>query len=173
MNTDLVVPQNNEEAFAQMAQRLGYTELIYAYEKPPKEMKVNFPHQIALFSTKKGNYLTVGQSCLDLEKGKINFLTNLELEASQDKHHHRQSGLNQVYAALAKKQKTVYCVNLHLLLTSKEPEKILGRVMQNVRICQKYGIEIQILSFAANPYEMRSLKDLQAFGRVLGIRKTI
>ncbi|MEK6964178.1 MAG: hypothetical protein AABX70_07145 [Nanoarchaeota archaeon] len=173
MNTDIVVPNGNEEAFTQMAQKLGYTSLIYAYEKNPKEIKVNLPHQIALFSAKPGKYLLIGQSCMDLEKGKIDFLTNLELEAAQDKHHHRQSGLNQVYSVMAKKQKTVYCVNLHLLITSKEPEKILGRMMQNVRLCRKYGIEIQIFSFATNPYEMRSPKDMQAFGRVLGIRKTI
>jgi len=122
-----------------------------------------------VFTAKKGNYLTIGQSCTDLEQGKINFLVNLELESSQDKHHHRQSGLNQVYAVLAKKQKTVYCINLHLLLTSKEPEKILGRMMQNVRICRKYGVEIHIFSFARNPYQMRDHKDLQAMGRVLGI----
>src|SRR3989344_4475021 len=155
---DLVQPQGNEEAILAMAKKLGYTQLIYAYEKPPKTTKAN---ETAVFTTKKGNYLTIGQSCTDLEQGKVNFLTNLELEAASDKHHHRQSGLNQVYAALAKKQKTIYCVNLHLLLTTKEPEKILGRMLQNVRICQKYDIEIQVFSFARTPYQMRDRKDLQ------------
>ena len=161
MNTDLVMPSGNEEALAEMAKKLGYASLIYAYEKQPK-VKNSSP--IAVFTTQKGGFLTIGRSCMDLEKGKMNYLTDLELEGAQDRYHHRQSGLNQVYAALAKKQKTIVCLNLRLLLTSKEPDKILGRMMQNVRICRKYEIEVRIFSFATRPYEMGSPKDFQAMG---------
>lgn len=174
MILDLVVPQHNEETLAHMAKRLGYTSLIYTYEKPPQEVKVNFPHSIALFSTpsspKGGKYPVIAKKVTDLEFGNVDYLTDLELETAQDKHHHRQSGFNHIYAAMAKKQKTTFCLNLKLLLTSPTPEKILGRMMQNIRLCQKYGIPIQVFSFAIDPYQMRSPKDIEAMKRALGIR---
>ena len=47
--------------------------------------------------------------------------------------------------------------------------QILGRMMQNVKICRKYKTKMIVFSFAENKKEMRDVKDLISFGRVIGM----
>jgi RNase P/RNase MRP subunit p30 len=41
--------------------------------------------------------------------------------------------------------------------------------MQNIKLCKKYKIDINIYSFAQDIYEMRDTKDIQALKRILKI----
>jgi RNase P/RNase MRP subunit p30 len=36
-------------------------------------------------------------------------------------------------------------------------------------LCRKYNADIAVASFAAEPWEMRGLNDLEAFARIIGI----
>ena len=159
------MPEGNEEALIQMAKKLGHNKLIFACEKAPL-LKTDFPHEIITF--KRSQYRFIAKKAEDLEQGKVAYLTDIELEEKKDSFHERKSGFNHVYATLAKKHGTTVCLNLQLL-HRPDREKTMGRMMQNVRLCKKCGVPVIVASFARNPYQMRSSKDLQALGRVLGV----
>jgi len=56
------------------------------------------------------------------------------------------------------------------LLTSKNKETVLGKMMQNARLCNKYKVKTIVASFARKPNELRNEKDLSSFGAVLGLK---
>ena len=43
--------------------------------------------------------------------------------------------------------------------------------MQNVKLCQKYKLDVVVASFARNPSEMRSVHELKAFCSILGMHQ--
>jgi len=85
--------------------------------------------------------------------------------------HFRASGLNQVLAAIANKKKKIIGFNFNAILNTKGMlrSQLLGRMKQNVKLCRKYKVEMALASFAANPFELKAEKDLQAFGETLGM----
>lgn len=87
----------------------------------------------------------------------------------RDKVASRESGLNQVLCKLAHTNKIAIAFSFSDVLNSKEKSKILGRMMQNVRLCRKYKVKMVLASFATNKWEMRSPKDLFSFGIILGM----
>ena len=101
----------------------------------------------------------------------IDILASPEKNRREDFLHHRNSGLNHILCALAKKNKIAIAFSFNEVLKSKgvERAKIIGRMTQNVRLCRKYGVEMIIASFATNKYEMRALTDLKNFGTVIGM----
>ncbi|MBI2668149.1 hypothetical protein HYX17_05280 [Candidatus Woesearchaeota archaeon] len=101
----------------------------------------------------------------------IDILASPEKNRKEDFLHHRNSGLNHILCALAKKNKIAIAFSFNEILKSKgvERAKIIGRMQQNVRLCRKYKVEMIIASFATNKYEMRSLTDLKSFGTVIGM----
>ncbi len=88
---------------------------------------------------------------------------------AKDKLSSRDSGLNQVICKLAHENKIAIGFSFSEILKSKEKHKILGRIMQNIRLCRKYKVKMVLASFANNKWEMRSPKDLFSFGIVLGM----
>ena len=53
--------------------------------------------------------------------------------------------------------------------TSEERLKIMGRMIQNVKLCKKYRVKMIFSSFANTKYELRSEAILTSFSRILGI----
>lgn len=103
-----------------------------------------------------------------LEKEKISGLL-LSQVARKDKQKQRDSGLNQVIAKLAQKSKVFIGINLDEIIQSKpqQKEKILARVKQNIKLCNKYKIQMKFI--AQNPTNERNIYDLKALGLVLGM----
>lgn len=79
------------------------------------------------------------------------------------------SGLNEVLCRAAQKNKVAIGFSFSSLLNAKNKILVLGQMMQNVRLCQKYKVRMVVASFAQNKWEMRSVFDLLSFARVLGM----
>ena len=104
-----------------------------------------------------------------LEKFSPDFVFGIESIAGKDSMHFRHSGLNQVLCKLAESKKTIIAISLKQINDSKEKSKLLGRIIQNIRLCRKYKVTQAIVSFAQHPYEMKSATDLISLGISLGM----
>jgi len=80
-----------------------------------------------------------------LEKLEIQILL-INLEKRKDYQKQRNSGLNQVMAKIAKKNNIKIGINFDELLDSKDKEKILSRISQNIELCNKYKIQMKFIS---------------------------
>lgn len=101
-----------------------------------------------------------------LEKEPINTLLILQA-LRKDKMKQRDSGLNQVLAKIAKKKGIAIGICLDEIIDADKSQKakILARVRQNVRLCNKYKIKMEFLS----KEHQRDKYDLKALGLILGM----
>jgi RNase P/RNase MRP subunit p30 len=79
----------------------------------------------------------------------------------------RNSGLNQVMAKIAKKRKIIINIDFDEIVDSKDKEKsrIISRIIQNIKLCNKYKVKMIFLS---KKYK-RSTHEFRALGLVLGM----
>ncbi len=175
MIIDIVQPKNNENAFIEMAKKLGYDGLVFLYGELKCVRKIadsKIKIFTAIYSDKIPRKTLLNVSNSDnrklVEKGKIDILFNQETYHQKDSMHFRYSGLNHISAKMMANNDIIYAISLSTILNSKERPKLLGKIMQNIRLCQKFKAKVSIFSFAKSPYEMRSPKDLVAILSVLG-----
>jgi RNase P/RNase MRP subunit p30 len=98
---------------------------------------------------------------------KLNFDFYLPMQSKRkDFSKQRNSGLNQVMAKIAKKNKILIGICLNEIINSKsiEKSKIIARVMQNIELCKKYKILMNF--FTTYDIDKYSLKSL---GLILGM----
>src|SRR3989344_2945509 len=88
-----------------------------------------------------------------VENKSVDILINPERNSEEDFMHYRNSGLNQVLCKLAKKNDVAIGFNFNYVLNSEGilRSKILGRMMQNVKLCQKYKVKMVIINLKENP----------------------
>ena len=98
-----------------------------------------------------------------LEKLPIQILL-INLESRKDYQKQRNSGFNQVMAKIAKKNKIQIGINFDELLSSKNKEKIISRLIQNIKLCNKYKIQMIFIS-----KNKQSKLNLISLGLVLGM----
>ena len=100
-----------------------------------------------------------------LEKEKIDVLL-LNQTGRKDRQKQRESGLDHVMAKLAKKNNVTIGINFSEITESKGKTKaeILGRIKQNIKICNKNRLKMIFLSAAG-----KNLYDLKSLGLVLGM----
>jgi ribonuclease P/MRP protein subunit RPP1 len=182
---DIVFPEKNEQEFFEMAKKLGLKELLPVYPsvqpvpKAPAGLKV----KTAVLSEpskarqlrNKGLVVFVHSSDNDrmvLEQGGADVLFGTESTMPKDYMHQRGSGLNHVMCELAKKNNVAVGFSFAKVLETSGSQRaqILGRMMQNIMLCRKYKVKMIIGSFAKNPWQMRSMHDLQAFFVTIGMR---
>lgn len=142
---DVVIGKENE--FIEIGKKLGFSKVISIDERFFKN-----PDR-KIFERKSGI-----------------IIYNLE-EQKRDYIHFRNSGLNQVLCKLAKKNNIAIAFNFNLILNSEGMlrSQLLGRMMQNIKLCRKYKINTVIASFASKPEEVRSAHDLISFGISIGM----
>ena len=104
-----------------------------------------------------------------LENKKVDILLSPESGKRTDFIHCRNSGLNQVLCALARKNEIAIGFNFCDILNSKERDKLMGRMMQNIRLCRKFKVNMLFDCFTDNEWEKREKKDLFAFAQILGM----
>lgn len=176
---DIVFPDGNEAAFASMATNLGITKLIFAY-KDKKQFytkKSSIPYENALITEPrklhghKDKYTICPASRDAIERGATVTYDFEQLEP-KDHTHYRRSGLNHILCKLAttKNVRIGYSVSTLLKTTSQKRSVVLGRIMQNIRLCQKYNTPMKIASFATDPYQLRSPAELTALFSQLGMQ---
>ena len=101
-----------------------------------------------------------------LEKENINVLL-LNQAGRKDFQKQRNSGFNHIMAKFAKKKDILIGINLDEIIKSSEKEKakILARIMQNIRICNKNKLKMKFLY----KNQKRNIYDLKSLGLVLGM----
>jgi RNase P/RNase MRP subunit p30 len=178
---DIVIPNNNEQEFIDIAERLGYRSLLFLYNE--HETKIIETSNLKIYSgiladtrnvfkIKDKSFIAVRSSQKNrdiIEKSKANLLFGLEEYSKKDFMHQRGSGLDHVMSKLAHDKKVRIAFSLGLIFNSENKHTILGRMMQNIRLCRKYKVKTSIASFARSPYEMKSPKDIGILFRILGM----
>jgi len=101
-----------------------------------------------------------------MEKEPINILL-INQEGRKDRMKQRDSGFNQVLAKIAKKKNISIGINLDEIITSKGKSKseIIGRVKQNVKLCNKNKLKMKFISPEGK--HTKDLHDLRSLGLVL------
>lgn len=103
-----------------------------------------------------------------LEKAKIDILL-LNQSGRKDFMKQRNSGLNHVLAKIAKQNKIDIGINLDEIIEANKinKPKILARVKQNIKICNKNKINMKFIYF--DKKNKRTLNNLKSLGLVLGM----
>lgn len=103
-----------------------------------------------------------------LEKEQIDVLL-INQKSRRDYQKQRNSGFNQVFAKLAKKNNVTIGINLDEIIESKNDKKreILARVGQNIKLCNKNRVKMKFI--AQKKKNERDIYDLKALGLVLGM----
>ena len=104
-----------------------------------------------------------------VENKDVDILLSPEKTRKKDFMSYRDSGLNQVLCTLASKNHIAFGFSFHDVLVSDDRKSLLGKMMQNVRLCRKYTVSMVLLSGATQELEMRAPKDLVSFGISLGM----
>ena len=110
-----------------------------------------------------------GVNRLAVSSKTVDILLDPHLGYRHDRMHHRDSGLNQVLCILARQHHVAVGFSFASVLTAPDRWKSIGRLMQNIELCQKYKVPMVIGSFARDVSQQRSEQDMQAFFRVLGM----
>ncbi|MCK4521727.1 MAG: hypothetical protein KAU20_04070 [Nanoarchaeota archaeon] len=179
MQLNFVFPRNNEEEFIKVAEKLGCKKLCFVYDlnkyKDVKRRKFNTKLRLEYGiltdeknikkAKKLSNYVLVKASDNNrhiIEKNRNIILFGLETDQKRDFIHQRRSGLNHILCNLANKNNIKIGFSFGLLLNSDELSraKMIGRAIQNIRLCKKYKVDIIISSFSSNPFDLRNVKDL-------------
>ena len=105
------------------------------------------------------------------ESNKVSIVVGLENAREKDSLHYRKSGLDNVLCSLANKNGISVGFSFYEVLHAKDKGKVIGRMMQNAKLCKKYKVNVVVASFAKDKHDMRLRKDLEAFGRLMGIDK--
>lgn len=193
MFTDIVFPKNNESDFIAIAEKLGYEKLCFVYddlekikELKSKQAKSSHKSNIKIIygiltefkhiqkAKQNADLILIESSENDrkiLENADEVILFNLEINKKKDFMHQRASGLNHVMCKLAERNdiSIAFPFSSILNLENKKRAELIGRIMQNIKLCRKYKVKTIIASFAKNPYEMRSPHDLMAFFTNIGM----
>ena len=195
MFIDLVLAKNNEKEFIEIAERLSIEGICFVYnfknkndffQNQEKINKLQEKTKLRLFTgliadskniskakklAKLVIYKSTGNDRHAIEKSKANVVFDLETIATKDSMHHRNSGLNQVLCKLANKNNIMIGFSFSTILNTdgKLRSQILGRIMQNIRLCRKYNVKTIIASFAEKPYDLRSCYDLKGVFISLGM----
>ena len=105
-----------------------------------------------------------------LENKNIRLLLDPETN-DEDFMHSRNSGLNQVLAKLAKKNNAAigFSINRLLKISNEERTDLLGKIMQNIMLCNKYKVKMYIINFINNDLDKRNINDLKDLGLTLGM----
>lgn len=104
-----------------------------------------------------------------LEKNGVDIIYGMESINPKDSLHFVRGGLDQVLCNIAAEKEKILAFSFAEILNSHDKAKLLARILFNVKLCKKYRVQIRLYSFASSREEMRSAKDLQALGRVLGL----
>lgn len=104
-----------------------------------------------------------------LSHKKVVALVSPEYERKKDYVDYRNSGLNQVLCKIAHDGNKFIIERLSDFFVKDKIERalLLGRILQNFRLCKKYEVKFVISVFAKNEQELVSFYELKNFKRIL------
>jgi len=177
---EIIFPKNNENEFIEAASELGIKDLIFVYSLKDFKKSNKFKTGIIVNSIKEAEkafrlsdfIIAKSNEEIDrryLEKSKIKLVFDFETSPKEDFLHSRRSGLNHVMTRIAKSKDKIIGFSFSSVLNSLNQSKVMGRMMQNIKLCRKAKCKVFIGSFANFPLELRSRHDLKAFFICLGM----
>jgi len=185
MPSDIVLPSGNEDALIKMAKYLGYSTLYLLYDKGDIPKLVNHDAGITVHTAmvvppkdvaqaRKRVGLVICHSAEDdravVEGAKPDAILGFELRQRKDFLNARNSGLNHVLCNIMRQNNVALALSLKAILHPKIPrEELMGRIIQNIVLCRKYGVHVILGSFAQSTCQMRSPHDIIAFCRFIGM----
>jgi len=178
MTADVVFPDGNEESFIRMAERLGYSEIIFLYKRivPPAQFNSKLKIKRAFLvdnlrdveCAERDFEMVFAPAIREFfEAKKVGFLVDAESVDGKDSFHQRRSGLDDAMCKLASEKDKTLVFDISQFSFS---DLALGRMMQNARLCRKYKLKTLVASFASAPLEMRAPKDVEGFARLIRLR---
>lgn len=123
---------------------------------------------------KKGKQVLVRVSREDilrfvLEKTAADMVLGAEGIHPHDSVHFLRSGLDQVLCKIAHDRRKIIAFSFSVILQAGNRGKLLARMKANVKLCRKYNVKILLSNFSRDLAEMRSVRELRAWGKVLGV----
>jgi len=183
---DVVFPSGNEKELAELGKRLGFEKLIFIYSslgqiKEIRDAGIGIDYGVLVLEKNKKNLVKMINKIKNkgflvlvkaqeesfnrfvLERTKADMIFGLEKVHIKDSMHYRRSGLDQTLCRIAatRGKKIVFDFNEVL-----EP-LFLGRIIQNIKFCRKFGVDFLMASMAKMPEEMKSARDLKSFEKLL------
>ena len=191
---DIVLPKNNEEEFIEIASKLDVKKLYFLYdfnsyneEKTNKKLEPIKNHKNIIIETgfivnqkninkalQKSKLLVVKSSDKDrffIESKKIKLIYRFEEFHKKDYMHQRASGLNHIICQLANKNNVTIGFSYSSLFNKNPADTplLIGRMMQNITLCQKYKVKTAIGSFSDKPFDLRATYDITSLFAMLGM----
>ena len=101
-----------------------------------------------------------------VESRKVNVLLSPEKQFSKDSLQQRHSGLNHILCKLAAQHNVGIGIDVDFLLHQQSEGRVhsLGKIMQNISLCNKYRVKQYLIDRKG-----RNEKDLKKLGYCLGI----
>ncbi|MBS3065257.1 MAG: hypothetical protein J4451_02020 [DPANN group archaeon] len=194
---DICLPDGNELELYARARELGYTTLVFLYNFKSRGEILKKKQQLEnLESVYVGTYLEVNSPrdlrnldklYLDsdlicaiaqkeelvrqcVENQRIDFVFEITTGVGKEHTHYRNSNMTSIISGIMKRNNCSYALSFsHILnVEGQMRAKLLGRMMQNVRLLRR-KVPIIIASFARYETEMRLPENLAAISRVLGL----
>lgn len=189
---DIVIPYNNEKEFISIAEKLGYKGLCFLYDfstylikkekiNEIKDNKIKIHrgilannkniHKIKNKLKDENIFVAIKSDINDreiIEGSKADIIFSFENDTKRDFIHQRASGLNHILCRLAKENDVIIGFSLNSILNTEKKGVILGRIMQNIKLCRKFKVKTIMASFAESPFEMRSVHDIKSLFELLG-----
>ncbi len=191
---DIVLPKNNEAEFIEIASKLGIKKLCFLYNfdeyneqkaqhklesiKDHKDIDIEIGfivnHKNINKAYKQSKLVVVKSFDKDryfIESKKIRWIYGFEELQKKDYLHQRASGLNQHICELANKNNVAVGFSYSSLF-NKNPiyiSMIIGRMIQNISLCEKYNVKIVIGSFSEKPFDLRLYYDIKSLFTILGM----
>ncbi len=192
MFADIVLPKNNENEFARIAEKLGYQKLYFLYELNDyislqkradfEQIKKIIGIDAGILANIKNLNSASSQSKIIaakssdndrplIETKKIKLIYGFEEILKRDSMHQRASSLNHILCDIARKNNTAIGFSYSSLFDNniQAASLFMGRMMQNIKICQKYKVKTMIGSFSSNPYDLRAPHDIMSLFSLLGM----
>ncbi len=142
---------------------------IVKFKEKPFELGFKKVYNISEFKIVEG-----GKSLEDNRKlieRKMSIFLSPEKNINKNSVKFLDTGLNHVICKIATDRIIAIGISFSSLLNSENVSLTLTKLRYNIKLCKKYKTKIIIGSFAENMFEMRSMKDLMAFGRVIGLNE--
>jgi len=156
---DLTLIKTNKDEALDLSRKLGFSEIFFIDKdiiiKNLKEIRHN-----------KLNIVLGGSDNLNreiLNNRNVTILLNPE-PAARDPLTHKNSGLNQVLCNLASKNKIAIGFSIDRI-----NEQLIGKIMQNIKLCRKYKIKMLFFTLAKTKNDLRSAYDLLSLLYSLGM----
>ena len=190
MYSDIVIPSTNEAEFIEVAKRLNIKKLYFLYNfdnyQNQKSSIFDFDIEIGFIVNQKNinkalelsKLIIVKSSDKDrafIESKKVRVIYGFEEVHKNDYLHQRASGLNHVICEIAKKNNVIIGLSYSSLLNKNTPisSLIMGRMIQNIKLCQKYNVKTIISSFSEKPFDLRPPHDVKSLFTMLGMNSNL